>query len=63
MSFGFEETVGRMRAGTAQWDPMGKLFKEPKSFYEVSVVIGTASLHMFAGGATGACIWLLYPGH
>jgi hypothetical protein len=63
MSFGFGETVERMHAGTAEWDALGKLFKQPKRFYELSVVVGAASLVMFAGGAIGACIWLLYPGH
>jgi hypothetical protein len=63
ISFGFGETVEHIRAGSAHWDALGKIFKQPKRFYESSVLIGTLSLLMFAGGAIGASIWLLYPAH
>jgi hypothetical protein len=59
ISFGFGEAVDRMRAGTAQWEALTQVFKQPKRFYQLSVLIGAASLVMFAGGALGACIWLL----
>ena len=59
ISFGFGEAVDRIRAGTAQWGALTQVFKQPKRFYQLSVLIGAASLVMFAGGALGACIWLL----
>jgi hypothetical protein len=63
MTFDFGDTVARMRAGSAQWGALQKLFQDmkPKQFYTVNVWIGGASLVMFGIGAIGACTWLLIP--
>jgi hypothetical protein len=61
----FRDTVDRMRAGTEPWGSLGKIFdpKTAKRFMDRGVIIGSASLGMFAIGAAGALIWLLCPAH
>jgi hypothetical protein len=65
MLLDFHDTVDRMRAGTETWEALGRIFdmKIAKRFKDRGVIIGSASLGMFAIGAAGALIWLLCPAH
>ena len=65
MSIAFPSTLQRIRAGTEPWEALGKVLApdHANKFRTVGVAIGAASLGMFALGAAGALIWLLYPAH